>query len=95
MSSDQLPGAKVLQTTVTPWGGGYLVQLQISDRPLSEQGDPLPSGTIRLDLTVKVESGFRPLAALEYDALDMADSVLKALMRERSDAMSSARYTRR
>ena len=94
MSSDQLPNAKVLRTTVIPTEGGEVVQLQISDGSRDESSDPIPSGTIHLQMTVRIESGFRPLAALEWDALNLADSVLKALMREREDAMKAARYTR-
>jgi|HubBroStandDraft_6_1064221.scaffolds.fasta_scaffold20951_2 hypothetical protein len=82
-----LPNAKILETTVVPSADGFVVRLQISDGSL----DPA-SGTIRLTLSVPLPASRLPmLAEIERDAIDLAHSVLAALLRQKKDEMGSGR----
>jgi hypothetical protein len=89
----EVPNAKILQTTVIPGERNAVVQLLISDGSPEGPSDTMSSGTIHLHMTVRIElDGMPPLAAIEYEAVDLADSVLQALMREKAEDMKAARY---
>ena len=78
-----LPDAKILETTVIPNADGSVVRLQISD------GSPdLASGSIHLNLSVKIPLRYlATLAQIEHDAMDLANSVLAALVRQKKDEL--------
>lgn len=85
--TDALPDAKILETTVTPNAGGAVVRLQIADGPL----DPA-SYSILLELSVKIPlPRLATLAQIERDAMDLANSVLAALLRQKKDELKAGR----
>lgn len=79
--------AKIHETTVTPNADGALVQLRISD---ASPGDA--DAANRLILAVQVPAvGLAPLAEIERQALDLADTALQALLREKADQLKGRR----
>ena len=91
--SDELPRAKVLQTTVTPNELGLTVRLQISDGSLLPPSVDAPDrSTIRLDLTVQIEpDGLPLLPRIEWQALRLAAAVLGELERQKASEAKHAR----
>lgn len=78
-----LPDARILETTVTPNADGLAIRLLIADGSL----DPA-SGTMRLEIAVQIPPhGRATLARIELEAMDLANSVLAALCREKKAGM--------
>lgn len=85
-----LPAAKILETTVIPNADGLVVRLQISDGSL----DPA-SGSIHLSLSVQIQPPpLAPLAQIERDAMDWANSVLADLVRQTNAELHPGRQGR-
>jgi hypothetical protein len=82
-----LPDARILETTVMPNDAGLSVRMLISDGSL-DPASGTASGTIRLTLSVQIPAETRAtLARIELGAMDLANSVLAALCREKKAGM--------
>jgi hypothetical protein len=95
MSSEELPNAKVLQTTITPNERGLLVRLSVSDGslvPASDEPPDQPHGAIRVDILVQIERDGAPLLPrIEWQALRLAGAVLADLERQKGAEARNAR----
>lgn len=86
-----VPNAKILETTVTPNARGSVVQLQISDAPLDAE-----AWAIRLTLSVQIPAYRLPLVAhVEREAINIADDVLAALLRNMAEEIQAGRHNLR
>ena len=79
----ELPNARIRETTVVPDGDGLIVRLQIYDGELEP-----PSYSINLVLSVQIPLGPKSaLAQIEHDAMDLANSVLADLVRQKKEEL--------
>lgn len=79
-----LPNAKILETTILPDAGGVTVRLQIADAPL--QSLDAASAGFHLALSVRLPAYQSPLLVhMEREAIDVAHTVLSALLRDLKD----------
>jgi len=78
-----LPDAKILETSVKPAGDNSIVRIQISDGPLEP-----PAYSTLLQISVEIPVAPKTLLAqIEHDAIDFANSILAALVRQKKDEL--------
>lgn len=82
----ELPDATIRETTVIPNGDHSIVRIQISDGSL----DPAAYSML-LNLCVQIPLAPKtPLAEIERNAMDFANSVLAALVRQKKDELGQS-----